>query len=128
MAIGSGLSVTKREIGFLLLIAAFRVKIISKLISHLASRAATAILAPFYKPSIPIGANNSFVQFSAAYVVHAICSGFMSIIFYKAKSAGSELVFVKAHHNSADFADFRKELPDLFFARKEGQIAYIDRS
>ena len=47
-------------------------------------------------------------------------------VLYKAETAWSKLVLVEAHHYALDFACDGKELPNLFFSRKEGQIADID--
>ena len=50
----------------------------------------------------------------------------MRIVFYEAEPTRSQLVLVEAHNDALDFADFRKELPDLFLAGEEGQITDID--
>lgn len=35
-------------------------------------------------------------------------------------------MLVEAHHNALNFANGRKELPDLLLPREEGQVANVD--
>lgn len=73
------------------------VKVVAVLISYLATRFATAILATLLEPGVQVGADDALVELGAADVLHAIEGILVRVILDKTESARGLLKSVQTH-------------------------------
>ena len=81
-----------------------RIELVSVLISYLPTRFASAVLSAFLESSVKIGSDDTFVEFGASNVFHAVQSLLVSAVFDETEAARGLLEPIQAHHESLDLA------------------------
>jgi hypothetical protein len=99
-----------------------RIVVLPVVVSNLTSRRSAPVLSTLLESRIQIRADDAFVQFGAAHILHSIQRVGMGVVLDEAKAAGGLIEAVKAHDQTFDLAAFGEQLVDLLFGCVEGAV------
>jgi len=104
-----------------------RVEISPVLIPHLPPCLASSILPAFHKASVPVSPDDPVIESSSIDEPHSSFSILPQVELEEAKTAGSSLELVQAHHHPLHLPTLAKELIYLLLGCVEAHVAHVER-